>query len=197
MKHFQNATILTPAALVKEQIADIRMAAAKMSGSQRRDFIAEMSLKYCMGNARLTESIFKWSRNTVSTGLGEKRKGMLCIGSQSNSCGNNRWEENHPEIAEYLLKIAESQSQQDSTFQSTIAYTRLTAPSAISALKKAGFCDDDLPSRSSMVDILNRLGFRLRKVVKAKLLKKIQETDAIFENVKKKIKNPRTQVKML
>ena len=48
---------------------------------------------------------------------------MLCIGSQSNSCGHNRWEENHPEIAEYLLKSAESQSQQDSTFQSTIAYT--------------------------------------------------------------------------
>ena len=33
--------------------------------------------------------------------------------------------------------------------------------------------------------ILNRLGYRLRKVVKAKPLKKVKETDAIFENVKK------------
>jgi Rhodopirellula transposase DDE domain len=197
IKSFQSAASLSPEDLVKEQIADIRMAAAKMSGPQRRDFMAEISLKYCMGNARLTESTFKWSRISVSTGLGEKRTGLICIGLQTISCGNNCWEEKHPEIAEYLCKIAENQSQQDPTFESTIAFTRLTAPSALSALSLAGFCDDDLPSRSSMVDILDRLGYRLRKVVKAKPLKKIAETDAIFENVKKKIKNPKSQVKML
>ena len=37
---------LTPDHLVEMQIADIRLAAAKMSGRQRRNFIAEMSLKY-------------------------------------------------------------------------------------------------------------------------------------------------------
>jgi hypothetical protein len=37
-----------------------------------------------------------------------------------------------------------------------------------------------------MSDILNRTGYRLRKVVKAKPLKKIKETDDIFENIKKK-----------
>jgi len=31
------------------------------------------------------------------------------------------------------------------------------------------------------------MGFRLRKVVKAKPQKKIKETDAIFDNVKKKM----------
>jgi hypothetical protein len=33
---------------------------------------------------------------------------------------------------------------------------------------------------------LNRMGFRLRKVVKAKPQKKVKETDAIFDNMKKK-----------
>ena len=47
---------LTPDHLVEMQIADIRLAAAKMSGPQRRNFIAEMSLKYCYGNPRLTEN---------------------------------------------------------------------------------------------------------------------------------------------
>jgi hypothetical protein len=74
---------LTPDHLVETQIADIRLAAAKMSGSQRRDFIAEMSLKYCNGNPRLTEKTFGWSRITVATGLGEKRTGIKCIGLQS------------------------------------------------------------------------------------------------------------------
>jgi hypothetical protein len=37
-----------------------------------------------------------------------------------------------------------------------------------------------------MSDILNRGGYRLRKVLKAKPLKKIKETDDIFENIKNK-----------
>jgi len=54
-------------------------------------------------------------------------------------------------------------------------------------LKEAGFKEDDLPSLSSMANILNRSGYRLRKVVKAKPLKKIKETNDIFENIKKRI----------
>ena len=34
------------------------------------------------------------------------------------------------------------------------------------------------------------MGYRLRKVVKAKPQKKIKETDAIFDNIKKKMKKP-------
>jgi hypothetical protein len=39
-----------------------------------------------------------------------------------------------------------------------------------------------------MAEVLKRLGFRLRKVVKAKPQKKIAETDAIFANIEKKTK---------
>jgi hypothetical protein len=41
-----------------------------------------------------------------------------------------------------------------------------------------------------MAEVLNRMGYRLRKVVKAKPQKKIKETDAIFDNIKKKTKKP-------
>jgi len=44
-----------------------------------------------------------------------------------------------------------------------------------------------LPSPSTMAAVLNRMGFRLRKVLKAKPQKKIKETDAIFDNSKKKM----------
>jgi hypothetical protein len=43
-----------------------------------------------------------------------------------------------------------------------------------------------LPSPSTMAEVLKRLGFRLRKVIKAKPQKKIAETDAIFANIEKK-----------
>jgi hypothetical protein len=74
----------------------------------------------------------------------------LCIGLQSSCCRNKPWEEEYPETSEYLCKLAENQSQQDHTFQSSIAFTRLTAQSALNALKDAGFSDEDLPSLSSM-----------------------------------------------
>jgi len=41
-----------------------------------------------------------------------------------------------------------------------------------------------------MAEVLNRMGFRLRKVVKAKPQKKIKETNAIFDNMKKKMPTP-------
>jgi hypothetical protein len=37
-----------------------------------------------------------------------------------------------------------------------------------------------------MAEVLNRLGYRWRRVVKAKPQKKIKETDAIFEKIKKR-----------
>ncbi|VFN05852.1 MAG: Rhodopirellula transposase DDE domain-containing protein [Candidatus Kentron sp. G] len=37
-----------------------------------------------------------------------------------------------------------------------------------------------------MARILNRMGYRLRKVLKAKPQKKVVETDAIFKNIKEK-----------
>jgi hypothetical protein len=36
-----------------------------------------------------------------------------------------------------------------------------------------------------MAEVLNRMGFRLRKVIKAKPQKKRKETDAIFDKIKK------------
>ena len=38
-----------------------------------------------------------------------------------------------------------------------------------------------------MAAVLHRMGFRLRKVVKAKPQKKSQETEAIFDKIKKKM----------
>lgn len=169
-----------------DYIEILRFAATKMHGAERRSFIAEMAVKFCEGNARKAEAIFGWNRNMVETGLGEKRTGIICIGAQSVNSGRITWEEREPEASEALRKLAEEHSQQDPTFRSTIAYTRLTAKAAITALNEKGFEDSQLPSLSSMADILNRMGYRLRKVVKAKPLKKIKETDAIFENLRKK-----------
>ena len=46
--------------LTASQIADLRLAASKLTGAKRRAFQAEMALKYCQGSPRLTETVFGW-----------------------------------------------------------------------------------------------------------------------------------------
>ncbi len=163
MKSTQNIPELSAS-----QIEDLRLAASKMNLVSRRNFQAEITLKYCNGNARQAEYQFGWGRATIELGLAEKRTGILCIGAQSGYSGAKRWEEKHPAAASALRVLVESQSQQESTFQSSISYTRLTAKSALEALRLEGFSDEVLPSASGMSVILNRMGYRLRKVLKAK-----------------------------
>jgi len=178
--------VISESSLTPDHIGDLRLAASKMRGAERRAFIAEMTLKYCNGNKRKAEVVFGWGRKTIGAGLGEKHTGIICIGAQSVRSGRIRWEKKEPEACAELRRIAEAHSQQDPTFRSTVAYTRLTAEAALKFLREKGFADEQLPSGSSMAAILNRMGYRLRKVVKAKPLKKIKQTDAIFENIKEK-----------
>ncbi len=172
--------------LTESMIEDIRSAAKHMHGAKRRSFQADMTEKYCGGSAWKAAAIFKWNQKTVELGLHEKRTGIICFGAQKLNSGRKKWEDEHPEAATILCAIAEEHSQQDPSFRSSIAYTRLTAKAALRLLRERGVSEDELPKKSTMAVILNRLGYRLRKVVKAKPQRKIPETDAIFENVKKK-----------
>nr|WP_217646563.1 ISAzo13 family transposase [Nitrosomonas sp. Nm34] len=85
--------------------------------------------------------------------------------------------------------MAESHCQQDPTFRTALSYTRLTVAAALDRLRAQGFPEDGLPSPSTMAKVLNRNGYRLRKVVKAKP-QKLPETDAIFANIADKDGKP-------
>src|SRR5262245_63217975 len=75
--------------LTPSQIADLRLAASKMTGAQRRAFEAEMTLKYCEGNPLQAEITFGWSRRTVALGLAERRTGIMCLGAQAAFSGRS------------------------------------------------------------------------------------------------------------
>jgi hypothetical protein len=183
----QDSILESHESLRPSQIVDLRLAASKMTGATRRAFQAEMALKYCRSNPLLAETIFGWGRHTVEVGLAERRTGILCLGAQAAFSGRKPWEDTQPEAAAALWRLAEAHAQQDPTFRTTLAYTRLTAKAALEALRAQEYSEDQLPSPSTMAAVLNRMGFRLRKVVKAKPQKKIAETDAIFDNIEKKI----------
>ena len=176
--------------LSASQIQDLQFAAAQMTGAARRAFQAEMTLKYCHGSARFAETLFGWSRNTVEVGLAEHRTGIVCVGAHAAWSGRKRWEEKYPEAAAALRELAEAPAQQDPAFRTTVAYTRLTAKAAGEALRAQGISEAELPSPSTRAEGLNRLGYRLRKVLKAKPQKKIPEPEASFANLKNRPGEP-------
>ena len=181
-----SAPSTSPPSLTASQIADLRLAASHMTGPTRRAFEAEMTLQYCGGNPLRAEAVWGWGRQTVAIGLAERRTGIICLGAQSAGSGRQRWEEQHPQVAEALRQLADAQAQQDPTFRTSLTSTRLTAKAALAALREQGYGEELLPSPSTMAEGLNRMGLRLRKVVKAKPQKKLKETDAIFDNIKKR-----------
>jgi hypothetical protein len=181
-----DSTLAAQQSLRPSQIADVRLAAATMTGPTRRAFQAERALNYCGGNPLLAETSFGWGRHTVEVGLAERRTGSRCLGAHSAFRGRTRWEDLHPEAAAALRRLAEAHGQHDPTLRTPLASTRLTAKAAREALRAQGYSAAQVPSPSTMAAVLNRMGFRLRKVVKAKPQKKIPETDAIFDNMEKK-----------
>ena len=156
-------------------LEDLKLAASKMLGVQRRAFEAVMVLKYCGGHAHRGELTFGWSRHTIALGLAEKRTGIVCLGAQEAFSGNKKWEEKQPEVASTLWDLAQAHAQQDPTFRTTLAYTRLTAKEALKQLREQGFAPEALPAPSTIAQVLNRNGYRLRAVVKAKPQKKFQK----------------------
>src|SRR4051812_28425790 len=57
----------------------VKSAARKLTGFRRRQFQAEMAIKYCQGHPRQAEEIFGWGRDAVNTGLNELRTGIRCL----------------------------------------------------------------------------------------------------------------------
>jgi Rhodopirellula transposase DDE domain len=146
-------------------------------------FQAEVATELCGGNARPTERRFGWGRDTVATGLREQQQGLRCVENFA-ARGRPRWEVENPQRAEDIRAIVEPHTQADPELKSQRRYTNLTAAEVLEALKtKKGYKAEGLPSERSMRDILNRMGYRLKRIVKAKPLKKTKETDAIFANV--------------
>lgn len=169
--------------LTQPHDALLRSAAQRLRGHQRRLFIAEVALNLCGGNARQAECRFGWGRDTVTKGIHELQQGIRCLENFS-ARGRPRWEEQDPQRTEDIRALVEPHTQADPELKSERRYTNLTAAEAVELLHtKKGYAQTDLPSERSMRDILNRLGYRLRRIQKAKPLKKTAETEAIFANV--------------
>lgn len=173
---------MTP--LSDQNIITFKDAARKLTGSKRRAFQAQVAIDYLDSKPRLSEKTFCWGRHTVELGLNELRTGITCLDNHG-ARGNKKTEEKNLRLKVDICQLAEPNSQVDPKFQTSFKFTRITAAAMRKALIEEKYWkDEDLPCEKSIGNILNRLGYRLRRVQKSKPIKKIKETDEIFDNLK-------------
>jgi hypothetical protein len=160
----------------------IALAAKALTGHQRRLYIAEVTEALCDGNCRRSEERFGWGRVTAEKGLKERASGIRCL---ENFAARRRptWEERQPQLAADIRAIVEPQTQADPELKSCRQYTNLSAKEVRHALLEKGYEAAAVPAERTIRDILNRMNYRLKRIQKAKPLKKVPQTDAIFANV--------------
>jgi hypothetical protein len=162
----------------------INEAVKRLKGYERREYQAYIALEYFQGNARRTEYAIGWGREALTLGMKEIETGIRCINRHKDT-GRKRSEDKIETLSEDIHQIVDPQTQADPSMKSgTLTYTRITAKAVREALiKDKGYSDKELPCENTIGNILNRLGYNLKRVLKAKPAKKIKEVDEIFENV--------------
>ena len=170
-----------------EGVADelLVVAASRMRGVQRRLFLAEVCERLCDGNTRQAERRFGWGRKTIAKGMEERELDPDVLAARkSGNAGKKRSEEQNPQLAVDIRLIVEPHTQTDPELKTERRYTNLSAVEVRQALFDHGYSEEEVPSERTMRDILNRMNYRLKRIQKGKPLKKTEETDAIFENIK-------------
>lgn len=95
-------------------------------------------------------------------------------------------EDQDEDLEPNIESVIEDYSQIDPSFKTQMCYVKLTAGFIRKELViNKGYSLNDFCERT-INNILNRLGYTLKKVLKIKPLKKIPETDTIFANVRRK-----------
>jgi transposase len=161
----------------------LQRAAHRLKGHQRRLFLAEVTQELCGGNVRQAERRFGWGRETIDKGMHELRQGIRCL-ENFKARGRQRWEDFDTQLAQDIRELVEPKTQADPELKSSRRYTNWSAAEVLEMLQtRKQYAADDLPSERTMREILNRMGYRLKRIQKGKPLKKTKDTDAIFANV--------------
>ena len=176
-------------ALTEDIIQTIQSAAKLLTGPKRRRFQAETASKYCDGSARQAENVFGWGRAAVDTGLNELRSGIQCLDAYELR-GRKKSEELCPKLIEHIHRLVEPQAQADPKFQTAFAYTRITAKAVRDALKAVPEIMDFVPSRQTVGELLNRSGYRLRRVLKTRPEKKFPKPTRSSKTCKPPVARP-------
>lgn len=152
--------------LTKKIKLTLKDAAKKLTGSKKRAFMAQVTIDYWNSSARKVETELGWSRKAIATGLKELETGIVCVDNYR-ARGRKKTEELLAQLEQDIGELVDTHSQADPKFKSTFNYTKISARAVREALiSKKGYTEKELPTRQTIGDILNRMGYRLKKFKK-------------------------------
>ena len=135
------------------------------------------------GGQSFAEKALNWNRGTIRKGLIELESGTP-IPDQYCHCGRKLVEHYLPNLLFDIESIVSPSSQADPTFRSKRIYSPLTAGEIHRRLHAdKGYRSSELPTVRTLRNKLNGLGIRPQRVKKCEPIRRIPETDAIFEQV--------------
>lgn len=152
-------------------IQTIKYAAQQLTGSVRRAFQAAVTLNHCHGSPRFARELFGWNPDSIKKGLAEKE--MNCVIIDRPRSGRPTYTTTLPRLETDIRSLVDPHTCTHPTFENTFRYTRMTANAVLEALvKEKGYKKEELPAESTMRALLNKMGYRLRRVQKTKPQKK-------------------------
>lgn len=98
--------------------------------------------------------------------------------------GRKKVEEKNPEIIIQIKEIIKGYEYTDSHFKTETLFVDLSLQNLRNELiLQYNYTEKNCPCKSTLLRLLTDLGYKIQKVKKTKVLDKIPETDAIFENI--------------
>jgi hypothetical protein len=168
--------------ITPELKATLNETRAKLKGSNRRRFMAQIVLALGPGGQSRAQLELDWNRNVIIKGIKELKSNIHCIDNYS-ARGRKPAEHRLPHLLEDIKAIVEPVSQVDPTFRTDQTYCPLTAGEVRRRLiEDKNYSNQELPKERTIRTKLNDLGFKPQKVAKSKPLKKtnIQMTSLIL-----------------
>ena len=118
------------------------------------------------GGQTVAERELGWNRGTIRKGMHELTAGVEC---KDAFClrGRTRSDKRLANLLDDIRDIVDSNAQVDATLRTPRLYLKMTARQVRTQLiEQKHYKDEDLPKRRTNSTILNKLGYRLRKVKK-------------------------------
>ena len=98
--------------------------------------------------------------------------------------GRKKVEDKFPEIKNQIKAILNDYEYADSHFKTETLFVNLSLNNLRDELiQRYGYTKKTCPCKSTLLRLLTDLDYKIQKVKKTKVLDKIPETDAIFENI--------------
>lgn len=162
----------------------LKEAINQLNGVDKRNILGAMAEEKGRGGQSFIAKEFNAGRNTIRKGSQEFKSGVK-LKDKFNNRGRKKTENILQNLKLDIEEVVEPSCQIDPKFRSTRLYTRLTVPKIRELLiKERGYSENELPSNVTLNRIVNESGYKLRRVLKVKPIKKIKETDKIFDNLK-------------